>query len=108
MRIVVEYKREANGHVILNQLYRYSQLQDTCAVNMLALVNNEPKVLNLAQILDHYIVHQESVIRRRVEFDLAAALREAHIFEGYKLALDNLDEVISIIRSSPDTPDSQR
>lgn len=104
MRIVVEYKREANGHVILNQLYRYSQLQDTCAVNMLALVNNEPKVLNLAQILDHYIVHQESVIRRRVEFDLAAALREAHIFEGYKLALDNLDEVISIIRSSPDTP----
>ena len=103
MRIVVEYKREANGHVILNQLYRYSQLQDTCAVNMLALVNNEPKVLNLAQILDHYIVHQESVIRRRVEFDLAAALREAHIFEGYKLALDNLDEVISIIRSSPDT-----
>lgn len=104
MRIVVEYKREANGHIILNQLYRYSQLQDTCAVNMLALVHNEPKVLNLSQILDHYISHQLSVIRRRVEYDLAAALREAHIYEGYKLALDNLDEVISIIRSSPDTP----
>ena len=104
MRVVVEYKRDANGHVILNQLYRYSQLQDTCAVNMLALVNNEPKVLNLAQILDHYISHQESVIKRRTEFELKQALHEAHIFEGYKLAQDNIDEVISIIRSSPDQP----
>ena len=104
MRIVIGYKREANGHIILNQLYRYSQLQDTCAINMLAIVNNEPKVLNLAQILDHYIAHQESVITRRVQHDLAAALRDAHIFEGYKLAIDNIDEVISIIRSSPDTP----
>lgn len=104
MRIVIELKREANGHVILNQLYRYSQLQDTCAVNMLTLVNNEPKVLNLAQILDYYIAHQESVITRRVKYDLDAALHDAHIFEGYKLAIDNIDEVISIIRSSPDTP----
>ncbi|MCQ2430117.1 MAG: DNA gyrase subunit A [Clostridia bacterium] len=104
MRVVVEYKRDANGHVILNQLYRYSQLQDTCAVNMLALVNNEPKVLNLAQILDHYISHQESVIKRRTEFELKQALHEAHLFEGYKLAQDNIDEVISIIRSSPDQP----
>lgn len=104
MRVVVEYKRDANGHVILNQLYRYSQLQDTCAVNMLALVNNEPKVLNLAQILDHYISHQESVIKRRTEYELKQALHEAHIFEGYKLAQDNIDEVISIIRSSPDQP----
>lgn len=104
MRIVIELKREANGHVILNQLYRYSQLQDTCSVNMLTLVNNEPKVLNLAQILDYYIAHQESVITRRVKYDLETALHDAHIFEGYKLAIDNIDEVISIIRSSPDTP----
>ncbi len=104
MRIVIGYKREANGHIILNQLYRYSQLQDTCAINMLAIVKGEPKVLNLAQILDHYIAHQESVITRRVQHDLAAALRDAHIFEGYKLAIDNIEEVISIIRSSPDTP----
>ena len=104
MRIVIDLKREANGHVVLNQLYRYTQLQDTCAVNMLAIVRNEPKVLNLAQILDYYIQHQESVITNRVKFDLAAALRDAHIYEGYKLALDNIDEVISIIRSSPDTP----
>ena len=104
MRIVIDLKREANGHVLLNQLYRYTQLQDTCAVNMLAIVKNEPKVLNLAQILDYYIEHQELVITNRVKYDLAAALRDAHIYEGYKLALDNIDEVISIIRSSPDTP----
>ena len=104
MRIVIDFKREANGHVILNQLYRYTQLQDTCAINMLAIVNNEPKVMNLAQILDHYIVHQEQVITNRVRYDLNAALHDAHIYEGYKLAIDNIDEVISIIRSSPDTP----
>ncbi len=104
MRIVIDYKREANGYVILNQLYRYTQLQDTCAVNMLVVVNNEPKVLNLAQILDYYIEHQEKVIINRVTFDLNAALHDAHIYEGYKLAIDNIDEVISIIRSSPDTP----
>ena len=102
MRIVIDLKREANGHVVLNQLYRYTQLQDTCAVNMLAIVRNEPKVLNLGQILDYYIEHQESVITNRVSYDLAAALRDAHIYEGYKLAIDNIDEVISIIRSSPD------
>ncbi len=108
MRIVVEFKREANGHVILNQLYRFSQLQDTCAINMLALVHNEPKVLSLSQILDHYIAHQESVITRRVQFELDSALHEAHIFEGYKLAIDNIDEVISVIRSSPDTPTAKQ
>lgn len=102
MRIVVDLKREANGHVVLNQLYRYTQLQDTCAVNMLAIVNNEPKVMNLTQILDHYIRHQETVIINRVKFDLAAAMKERHIYEGYRLAIDNIDEVISIIRSSPD------
>ncbi len=104
MKIIIDYKREANGHVILNQLYRYTQLQDTCAVNMLVVVNNEPKVLDLAQVLDYYIEHQEKVITGRVRYDLAAALHDAHIYEGYKLAIDNIDEVISIIRSSPDTP----
>ena len=104
IRIVIEFRRDANGHVILNQLYRYSQLQDTCAVNMLALVNNEPKILNLAQVLDHYIAHQEEVITRRTKFYLESALHDAHIYEGYKVAIDNIDEVISIIRSSPDTP----
>ncbi len=102
--IIIDYKREANGHIILNQLYRYTQLQSTCAVNMLVIVKNEPKVLNLAQVLDYYIEHQMEVITNRVKYDLAAALHDAHIYEGYKLALDNIDEVISIIRSSPDTP----
>ncbi len=102
--IIIDYKREANGHIILNQLYRYTQLQSTCAVNMLVIVKNEPKVLNLAQVLDYYIEHQVEVITNRVKFDLAAALHDAHIYEGYKLALDNIDEVISIIRHSPDTP----
>ncbi len=102
--IIIDYKREANGHIILNQLYRYTQLQSTCAVNMLVIVKNEPKVLNLAQVLDYYIEHQIEVITNRVRYDLAAALHDAHIYEGYKLALDNIDEVISIIRSSPDTP----
>lgn len=104
LKIIIDYKRDANGHIILNQLYRYTQMQDTCAVNMLVIVKNEPKVLNLAQILDYYIQHQEEVITGRVRYDLAAALHDAHIYEGYKLALDNIDEVISIIRSSPDTP----
>ncbi len=102
--IIIDFKREANGHIILNQLYRYTQLQSTCAVNMLVIVKNEPKVLNLAQVLDYYIEHQIEVITNRVKFDLAAALHDAHIYEGYKLALDNLDEVITIIRQSPDTP----
>ncbi len=104
LSIIIDYKREANGSIILNQLYRYTQLQDTCAVNMLVIVKNEPKVLNLAQVLDYYIEHQIEVIVNRVKYDLAAALHDAHIYEGYKLALDNIDEVISIIRSSPDTP----
>jgi len=103
MRIVVEYRRDANGQIILNQFYKYTELQSTCSVIMLSLVNGEPKILNLRQLLEVYIRHQESVIRRRVKFDLDKALREAHINEGYKIAIDNIDEVISIIRSSPDT-----
>ena len=102
MRIVIEYRRDANGQVILNQFYKYTQLQDTCAINMLALVNGEPKVLPLKSILEEYIRFQEEVINRRVNYDLAKALREEHIFEGYKIAIDNIDEVIKIIRASAD------
>ena len=107
MRIVVEYKRDANGQVILNQLYKYSELQSTCAVNMLALVNNEPKILSLPQILDLYIEHQRSVIYRRVTFDLNKAKQRAHIFEGYHIAIDNIDRVINIIRSSKSIPEAK-
>ena len=104
MRIVIEYRRDANGQIILNQLYKYTQMQDTCSAIMIALVNGEPKVLNLRQILNVYIKHQEEVITRRVKFDLAKALHEAHINEGYKIAIDHIDEVISIIRASADQP----
>ncbi len=104
MRIVIECRRDANFQIILNQLYKYTQLQDTCAINMLALLNGEPKILNLKQILEAYIDHQKGVITRRTQFDLNRALKEAHLYEGYKIAIDNIDEVISIIRSSPDTP----
>ena len=104
MRIVIEYKRDANGQIILNQLYKNTQLQDTCAVNMLALVNGEPKTLGLKQMLTHYITFQEDVIVRRTKFEKAKAEAEVHIFEGYKIAIDNIDEVISIIRASESTP----
>ena len=100
MRIVVEYKKDANGQVILNQLYKYTQLQDTCSVNLLAVVGQEPKILNLSQILDYYIEHQKSVIRRRTEFDLEKARARAHIYEGYKIALDNIDEIVEIMKTS--------
>ena len=104
MRIVIEYKRDANPQIILNQLYKNTQLEDTCAVNMLALVNGEPKTLGLKDVLNNYISFQEDVIIRRTRFDLAKAEAEAHIYEGYKLAIDNIDEVISIIRASESTP----
>ena len=107
MRIVVEYKRDANPQIILNQLYKFTQLQDTFAINMLALVNNEPKVLNLPRILDLYIEHQESVIIRRTRFDLEKAKAKAHIFEGYKIAIDNIDEIVHIMKTSPSIPASK-
>lgn len=100
MRIVVEYRRDANGQVILNQLYKFTQLQDTCAVNMLAIVDGVPRVLNLKEVLTHYIRFQEDVITRKVRYELKKALDEMHIYEGYKIAIDNIDEVIAIIRSS--------
>ena len=107
MRIVIEYRRDANGQIILNQLYKYTQLEDTCAINMLALVNGEPKILSLPQILDHYIAHQESVIIKRTEFELEKAKARAHIFEGYKIALDNIDAVVEIMKTSKSIPESK-
>ncbi len=100
IRMLIPYRRDVNGQVILNQLYKYTQLQDTCAINMLALVGNEPKILSLPEILDHYIAHQQSVIRRRTQFDLDKAEARAHILEGYKIANDNIDEVVALIRST--------
>lgn len=107
LRIVIEYRRDANGQVILNHLYKYTQLQDTFAVNMLALVDNVPKVLTLREVLDHYIKHQEDVVIRRINYELTKAKNEAHIYEGYKIAIDNIDEIISIIRGSASIPDAK-
>ena len=107
MRIVIEYRRDANGQVILNQLYKYSQLQDTCAINMLALVNNEPKILSLPQILDYYIEHQKSVIVRRTQFELEKAKARAHIFEGYHIAIDNIDRIVEIMKTSRSIPEAK-
>ena len=107
MRIVIEYRRDANGQVILNQLYKYSELQSTCAVNMLALVNNEPKILSLPQILDLYIEHQKSVIYKRVQYDLEKARARAHIFEGYHIAIDNIDRIIEIMKTSKSIPEAK-
>ena len=107
MKIVIEYKRDANGQVILNQLYKYTQLQDTCAVNMIALVNGEPKVLGLREILSNYIAHQEEVIRRRTVFDLEKTRARVHILEGLKLALDSIDEIIETIRRSSSKQDAR-
>ncbi len=107
MRIVVEYRRDANAEVILNQLYKYTQLQDTCSVNMLVIVNGEPKTLSLPAVLDEYIKFQESVIKKRCEFDLEKAEREKHILEGYKIATGNIDEVIAIIKGSESIPNAK-
>jgi len=107
MRIVVEYRRDANPEVILNQLYKYTQLQDTCSANMLVIVNGEPKTLTLPEILDEYIRFQESVIINRTKFDLDKALREKHINEGYRIATDNIDEVIEVIKKSESIPNAK-
>ena len=107
MRIVVEYRRDANAEVILNQLYKYTQLQDTCSVNMLVIDGGEPKTLNLPTILDKYIGFQKEVIERRTKFDLDKALREIHILEGYRIATENIDEVIKIIKGSASIPDAK-
>ena len=100
MRVVIELRRDVNANIILNQLYKHTQLQDTFGVIMLALVNNEPKVMSLVQILGQYLKHQEEVVTRRTKFDLNKAEERAHILEGLLIALDNIDEVIKIIRGS--------
>ena len=102
VRIVMELKRDANPQVVLNQLYKNTQMQDTFGVIMLALVDGEPKILTLRQCLDCYIDHRKTVILRRTQFDLDKALARAHILEGLRIAIDNIDEVIAIIRSSYD------
>ncbi|MFR5513939.1 MAG: DNA gyrase subunit A, partial [[Eubacterium] siraeum] len=100
MRIVYELKRDVNAQVVLNKLYSFTQLQDTVGVIMIALVNGEPKQLTLLEILDNYIAFQKQIITRRTAFDLKKARERAHILQGFLLAIDNIDEVISILRSS--------
>ena len=106
-RVVIEVRRDANANVILNQLYKHTQLQDSFGVIMLALVNGEPKVLNLLQMLDEYLKHQKDVVTRRTKFELNKAEERAHIIEGLLIALDNIDEVIQIVRSSRTTADAK-
>lgn len=107
MRIVIELRRDVNHQVILNQLYKNTQLQDNFGVIMLALVNGMPQVLTLKQMLLHYLDHQEQIIIRRTKYDLAKAEDRAHIVEGLKIAVDNIDEVVRIIRSSKTDPESK-
>ncbi|MBQ3037095.1 MAG: DNA gyrase subunit A, partial [Lachnospiraceae bacterium] len=103
MRVVVELRRDVNPNVVLNHLYKHTQLQDTFGVIMLALVNNEPKVLNILEMLTNYLEHQKEVVTRRTKYDLNKAEEKDHILQGLLIALDNIDEVIAIIRGSKDT-----
>ncbi|MDE6976603.1 MAG: DNA gyrase subunit A [Lachnospiraceae bacterium] len=103
MRVVIELRRDANANVIMNQLYKHTQMQDTFGIIMLALVNNEPKVMNLLDMLRYYIKHQEEVVTRRTRYDLNKAEERDHILQGLLIALDHIDEVIQIIRSSQNT-----
>ncbi len=107
LRFVVELKKDANPQVILNQLYKYTEMQSTCSIIMLALVNGEPKILNLKQMLEEYIGHQKNVIRRRTAFEIKKAEARAHILEGLLKAIDHIDEVISIIRGSKHIADAK-
>lgn len=100
MRIVIELKRDANPQITLNQLFKHTQLQDNFSVIMIALVNGEPKILNLYEVLDEYLKFQKEVLTRRTKFDLAKAQARAHILEGLRIALDNIDEIIKIIRAA--------
>ena len=106
-RVVIELRKDANANVILNQLYKHTQLQDSFGVIMLALVNGEPKVLNLLQMLMHYLDHQKEVVTRRTKYDLNKAEERAHIIEGLLIAIDNIDEVIRIVRNSHTTQDAK-
>ncbi len=108
MRIVIELRRDVNANVVLNLLLKHTQLQDTFGVIMLALVNNQPKVLNLLQMLTYYLDHQKEVVTRRTKYDLNKAEERAHILEGLLIALDNIDEVIRIVRGSRTTQDAKQ
>ena len=107
MRIVIELKRDANPNIVLNKLYKHSQLEDTFSIIMLSLVNGEPKILNLKQMLYYYVKHQKDVVTRRTKFELNKAEARAHILEGLRIALDNIDAVISLIRSSKTTQEAK-
>ena len=108
MRIVIELRRDVNPSVVLNLLYKHTQMQDTFGVINLALVDNQPKILNLYELLNYYLIHQKEVITRRTRFDLNKAEERAHILQGLIIALDNIDEVISIIRGSRTTADAKK
>ena len=107
MRIVVELKKDANEQIVLNKLFSYTQLQDTVSVNMLALVNGEPKTLTLKQVLQEYLQFQVDVITNRSKFDLEKAKKRAHILQGFLLAIDYIDEVIAILRDSKTVPEGK-
>ncbi len=108
MRLIVDLKKDANPNIVLNNLYKLTQMQDTFGAILIALVDKEPKILNLREIIDYYIAHQEDVIVRRTKFDLKKAEERAHILEGYKIAIDYIDEVINVIRSSKSIPDAKQ
>ena len=107
IRFVIELKRDANANIVLNNLYKYTQMQETFGAIMLALVDKVPKVLNLREMIDLYIAHQEDVIKRRTAFELKKAEEHAHLLEGYRKATDNIEEVVNIIRSSRNIPESK-
>lgn len=107
IRVVVELRRDANANVVLNQLYKHTQLQSTFGVNMIALVEGEPKLLNLKQVLNYYILHQKDVETRRVQFDLRKAEDRAHVLEGLMIALNNIDDMIELIKAAPNPPQAK-
>lgn len=107
IHFIIDIKRDANANVVLNNLFKFTQMQETFGAIMIALVDKEPKILNLRQMIDAYIAHQEDVIRRRTSFDLSKAEERLHLLEGYKLVVENIDEVISIIRKSSSIQDAK-
>jgi DNA gyrase subunit A len=107
IRVVVELRRDANANVVLNQLYKHTQLQSTFGINMIALVEGEPKLLNLKQVLYYYILHQKDVETRRVQFDLRKAEERAHVLEGLMIALNNIDDMIELIKAAPNPPQAK-
>ncbi len=107
IHFIIELKRDANPNVVLNNLYKFTQMQDSFGIIFIALVDKQPKVLNLREIIDYYIAHQEDVITRRTKYDLNKAQERAHLLEGYKIVIDNVEEVIQLIRASKNIPDAK-